>query len=112
MRTRFMRFALTMSFVCLAMASQRIHAEGWGNLSQKREESSQLNRILLRHGRLNLAELALEVPSGKMVKEARVTRAKTTLTASMEQTQTHIKITLEKPLILLADQALDIRLYW
>jgi non-lysosomal glucosylceramidase len=89
-------------------------AEGWGSLSQKRGDGRQEDQVAVKHGRVVLRELVLEVPENVTVKEARVAVGDRTVPADRKATseKRQVVLSLGGPVTVEAGQTLAVNLRW
>ena len=60
-------------------------AEGWGQVSQRREPGRQINTIEVRHGRVAVKSVGIGLPEGAAVESVTVTAGGPAMTAHVEQ---------------------------
>jgi uncharacterized protein (DUF608 family) len=87
-------------------------AEGWGSLQQKREEKSQENLIVVRHGAVTLKELVLDVPEGAKITQTKLAEGKHVLDHKATQDGRVVGIDLAESLTLEAGKALTAAIHW
>ena len=87
-------------------------AEGWGSLQQRRHERSQENRIEMKHGRVTLHELTIELPEGAKVEGANITVGKRSVAGKVSQRQQRLTLTFETALVLEAGKSLAVTMKW
>jgi uncharacterized protein (DUF608 family) len=89
-------------------------AEGWGSLRQKRSEEKQESAVEVKHGRVSVRELVLEMPEKVTVKEARVSHGRKVLLISREPTQDGRKLVvrLDDTTVIEAGETLTVALLW
>jgi non-lysosomal glucosylceramidase len=85
-------------------------AEGWGTFSQKRTGAKQTGELEIKWGRLQLKELRLTLPANAKLSEARATSASQPFAFRAVQQGEIVRITLEKAVILVAGQSLQVHL--
>ena len=85
-------------------------AGAWGTFNQKRDADEQTAHVAARWGTMHLKTLALEVPDGKRVAEARATAGGKAIPAECRADGRRVVVTLEKEVTLAADQALEVHL--
>ncbi len=86
--------------------------EGWGLFVQKREGNAQHERIELRHGRLQLAELVFEVPSTEKEPAVHVRVGDRAVNASLKRDRTEVRLSLAESARVLEGQAVEVTLHW
>ncbi|HRR86462.1 MAG TPA: GH116 family glycosyl hydrolase [Phycisphaerae bacterium] len=83
-------------------------AEGWGTFEQNRQNDSQTETIVVRHGRLTLRKLAFDLAAGFRPGSVAVSAAGQSLPASMSQDGSRVTITLDAVHVLKTEERLDI----
>ena len=83
-------------------------AAGWGTLDQQRTGNTQVSRIALTWGVLNVATLTLELPAGRTVRACRVKIGATEQEANVAQSGTRITVALANPVQLQSGEALEV----
>jgi uncharacterized protein (DUF608 family) len=83
-------------------------AEGWGLFTQRRTADSQTAQINVRSGRLNVTTLVLQLPEGAKAARVAVQHQGQTVSTTFTLNRKDIRITLAKPLSVLAGQLLAI----
>jgi uncharacterized protein (DUF608 family) len=86
-------------------------AEGWGSITQKRTERMQENRLEVKYGRVQLAELALELPEAAKAVSVNVTVASRPKPATMSQTGQRVKVVLPAT-ELTAGETMSVNVKW
>ncbi|HJT78607.1 MAG TPA: GH116 family glycosyl hydrolase, partial [Gemmataceae bacterium] len=89
-------------------------AEGWGSLRQRRAEGRQESAVEVKHGKVSVRELVLEVPDNVRVKEARVSLHGKALPASGGPMQDGRKLTvrLGEPAVIQTGETLSAAVVW
>jgi hypothetical protein len=87
-------------------------AEGWGSLRQKRGEKSQENQIDVRHGRVILKQLVLDVPEGVKVTQTKLAEGEHDIDIKASQDGRAVKIDLPESLTLEAGKVLTVAIQW
>jgi hypothetical protein len=87
-------------------------AEGWGSLKQKRREKSQENGIDVRHGRVMLKQLVLEVPEDVKVAKSTLRQGEKDIDAKTTQVGRTVKLTLAEPLVMEESKGVSATLGW
>jgi non-lysosomal glucosylceramidase len=87
-------------------------AEGWGSLTQKRGEKMQENHIDVRHGRVTLKQLVLEVPEGAKITQAKLAEGERVIDLKMSQDRRVVTIDLAESLTLEAGKGLTVAIRW
>lgn len=72
-------------------------AGGWGTYSQKRNRGSQSHRVEVKHGRVSVRTLCVEMAPGTKARAAVVTVGETRITASVSQKENRVEIRLSEP---------------
>jgi uncharacterized protein (DUF608 family) len=85
-------------------------AEGWGTIAQSRDEQSQTNRVEVKWGKLPLRTLAFELPEGKKLGSAAVTRAGQAVQAEATQDGRRVTVALTEPVVLQPGEAIEVEL--
>jgi len=85
-------------------------AGAWGTFSQKRDADEQTAHVAVRWGTLRLKTLALEVPDGKKVAEARATAGGKAIPAECRADGRRVVVALGREVALEPDQALEVHL--
>jgi uncharacterized protein (DUF608 family) len=85
-------------------------AEGWGTISQKRDQDHQLQRVEVRWGSLRLRTLAFEVPEGVHVGRVNVVSAGQPVHATHKQVVKRIAINLDREARLAVGQAIEVEI--
>jgi len=85
-------------------------AGAWGTFSQKRDADEQTAHVAVRWGTMHLKTLALEVPDGKRVAEARATAGGKAIPAECRADGRRVVVTLGREVALEPDQALQVHL--
>jgi len=67
-------------------------SDGWGSISQKRSDRTQVDTIEVKWGSLKLKKLGLEAPAGKKVKKVRVIVEGKELPSVMKQAGSTISV--------------------
>lgn len=83
-------------------------AEGWGTLRQKRAAGRQTNRIELKHGKLAIQTLAVDLPKDAQAKQVSVTVAGRAVQPQHKQDGTRLLLTLPERLTIDKGQAVEI----
>ncbi|HEV3259845.1 MAG TPA: GH116 family glycosyl hydrolase [Gemmataceae bacterium] len=87
-------------------------AEGWGSLSQRRTGRRQDNAVAVKHGRLVLRELVLDVPETVKAGRPKAAVAKQAVAMTASQEGRRMTLSLDEALILEAGQTLTVVLSW
>ena len=85
-------------------------AEGWGTISQKREDKGQHQRVEVRWGKLRVKTLAFEVAEGLQVGRSSVVSAGQQVPCTHHQVGRRITLNLEQETHLTAGQAIEVEL--
>jgi non-lysosomal glucosylceramidase len=85
-------------------------AEGWGTISQKRDEKGQGQRVEVKYGRLRLKTLAFEVPEGRRIGSVKVRAVDAPIEASHVQEGRRVVVTLAREDQVDEGQALEVEL--
>lgn len=85
-------------------------AEGWGTLSQERDEKGQRQRVEVKYGKLRLKTLAFEVPEGRRIGAVSVRAAGLPIGASHVQEGRRVIVTLAHESQVGEGQALEVEL--
>lgn len=83
-------------------------AEGWGTLEQSRAGSTQRNSVLLRHGRLKIRTLALEVPEDWSVAKVQVMHNNAPLKTSFAFKEGRLVVSLARQTVLTEGDSLSV----
>ncbi|MDM8006575.1 MAG: GH116 family glycosyl hydrolase [Phycisphaerae bacterium] len=83
-------------------------AEGWGTFEQNRQNDSQTDTIVVRHGRLTLRKLAFELATGFRAESVAVSATGQSLQAGMSQDGSRVTITLDAVCVLKTEDRLEI----
>ena len=84
-------------------------ATGWGTLEQKRTADTQTNIITVRHGKVGLAQLDLELTNDKPTK-ATLRRGDNRIEAQIKQDGPAVTVRLGEPATLAVDESLTVEL--
>lgn len=84
-------------------------AEGWGTIGQRREDENQIASITLRWGRLRLRSIALVPLPGVTARQVAVTLNGREIPARLEAGPDRLRILLSEPVMLEAEQTLELR---
>jgi uncharacterized protein (DUF608 family) len=87
-------------------------AEGWGSITQTRQEKSQENGIVVRHGQVRVREVRCEVPEGAKLRQLRLLVGQRAVEGQVAQEGRQVTLTLAAPAVLKAGQELTVRLTW
>jgi uncharacterized protein (DUF608 family) len=85
-------------------------AAGWGSLTQNRADSSQINHIEVKSGRLRLKTLAFELPQGVTLKTTEVTAGTRQLKVKATQAGRRVELSLAKDVTLQVAEAITLKL--
>jgi uncharacterized protein (DUF608 family) len=85
-------------------------AEGWGTISQKRDERSQRQRVEVKYGKLRVKTMAFEVPEGRRVDSVKVRAAGLPIEASHVQEGRRVVVTAASETQIGAGQTLEVEL--
>ncbi|MBK8978940.1 MAG: hypothetical protein IPM29_23820 [Planctomycetes bacterium] len=85
-------------------------AAGWGSFAQVRERGVQTARVELRHGRLRIAELGLELPEGAVLASAELRVGEQRVPARAVQDGRAVRIALDAAIELSPFAVLEVRL--
>ena len=85
-------------------------AEGWGSLSQNRNDMAQINCIEVKWGMLRLKTLAFELPPGVNLKTTRVSVGAKRVNVKAVQTGQRVELTLSKEVTLQAREIITSKL--
>ena len=87
-------------------------AEGWGSLTQKRRDDTQINRIEVKWGQLRVKSLIFELPDEVRLSTANVSAAGMTIPTDFRQTGSRVALTLARDATVKADEVLQAELTW
>jgi non-lysosomal glucosylceramidase len=87
-------------------------AEGWGSYAQKRTGTSQTHTVEVRRGSVPVRTLALAVPKGATLRDARATVGGSVVAATPTQDEQRVTLTLAQAVTLEAGSALTVELGW
>jgi uncharacterized protein (DUF608 family) len=89
-------------------------AEGWGSLRQHRGERRQENAVAVKHGRLTLRELMVEVPEKVSLKEVQASVAGRPVKSETRTAEDGRRVTVRfaEPAQLQADETLSVAVIW
>jgi non-lysosomal glucosylceramidase len=87
-------------------------ARGWGTIEQTREGSNQKNGIHVKHGELDLRELALELPSKAHTPTIQVDLAGQSRQAQLRQHGSRVEVLLADPIVVRAGESCTARFAW
>jgi uncharacterized protein (DUF608 family) len=85
-------------------------AEGWGTISQKRDEKSQRQQVEVKYGKLRVKTLAFEVPEERLVGKVTVRAASQPIEASHVQEGRRVTITLAREAQIGEDHGIEVQL--
>ena len=84
-------------------------AEGWGTITQARDDNTQTNTVEVKHGRLRLTTLAVDL-AGRSPSKVTVTQGDTKIAATLKPTDGLAQIELGEEVTLDAGELLTIEL--
>ena len=85
-------------------------ADGWGTISQHRQDDRQHNQVDVRWGKLPVTSLAVEVPDGRRVHSCIVSAGDQRLEVPVRQAGNRVEVTLPQPVVVEAGQNLSVEL--
>jgi hypothetical protein len=83
-------------------------AEGWGMLSQQRDDDRQTQTLELKWGRLRLSELAFDVPEDRRTQQVEVSLDGGPVEATFEQDGQRVRVKLKEPVTIEMDGSLTV----
>lgn len=87
-------------------------AEGWGTIAQQRDGAGQTSRVELKHGRLRLTSLGVELPDGTTARTVELCLNGQPLAADHDAQGRRLVARLSKELVLAENDVLSIRVAW
>ncbi len=87
-------------------------AEGWGTFTQRREGSTQIDRLDVRWGKLQLQTLAFDLPRDARAKTVTVTVAGKPMEVSFTPRDNRVIVTLKKNAVIAASETMQVRMAW
>lgn len=85
-------------------------AEGWGSFSQNITSDRQIEKVALKHGKLELRTLAFELGEGQTLRDVRVTYDSQAVACERDVEGRRVRISLGRPLVLNAGSELSIEM--
>ena len=89
-----------------------ITAEGWGTFSQKRQTNMQTELLCLQWGRLNLKQMAFDIPDGTTAGKVKVAVNGKTVGSNYRMINDRIIIILAEPAMIEDGQDIEIKIQW
>ncbi|MCP5113913.1 MAG: hypothetical protein GY953_24025, partial [bacterium] len=87
-------------------------AEGWGSLSQRRDENGQINRFEIKWGRLRVARIELEIPENVELRAATAFVAGREVNLTSSQSRSQVTVNFDRAAIARSGESLQVRLVW
>ena len=85
-------------------------AEGWGTISQRREDKKQINRIEVKWGKLPVTSLTFELPKGAELATTSIRVAGRTVDAEGNQDGRRVTLILPNPVAVKPDEAIEVEI--
>jgi uncharacterized protein (DUF608 family) len=89
-----------------------ITAQGWGTFSQRRKGKTQTETLSLNWGRLNLKQMAFDLPGGKTAKKVQVTVNSNGVKATSRMTKNRVIVTPAESVKIQAGQNIEVNIRW
>ncbi len=89
-----------------------ITAQGWGTFSQKRKGDTQTETLGLNYGRLNLKQMAFDIPAGKTAADVKLKVSGKRVDSTYRMEENRVVVTLAEPAVIEAGQNIEIRIQY